>query len=522
MPERRPPEICEPPFERWPKLLAEQGNRAEREGSHLKDELVCLAMEYCGAICRLARARGLSFDNLAEYESLLAACQCTRRQAVIVLGHQPVIYHPGLLYKNERASELASICTALAVNVIVDTDSGPGGRLIYPDCSDAGGPRLAQANLAAGPELYLGQSIKPGAELEVEQRRVLARICPRFLGEAEEALSMYQRLTGAPVAEANSLIRLRYERARRYLEVPLSLLSRAPKSQTFFAGLLADFERLRERYNGCLDEFRAAHGIENPANPFPNLHTSEKLCEVPFWCIDAKRLDRQPVEVSRNGSQVALFSDGRRVGSVERQELAIEPDFFLAPRGALITLFVRTQFADLFIHGIGGAKYEPLVDLLAKKLLGKDLSPFVSASASRYLLNSELCAYEEQQRWRKEFRNVISHTSRYLNQGLFAENVEAELAVLAGERENLLVALHSAGHDKAERSGILHRLNRINREIRSIVNETDLYTKARLHEPPRDIKEALYCREYPLFLFPGGGLLRPERRGSELADWLMG
>jgi hypothetical protein len=57
----------------------------------------------------------------------------------------------------------------------------------------------------------------------------------------------------------------------------------------------------------------------------------------------------------------------------------------LRPRALATTLFSRFLLADLFLHGIGGAKYDELSDAIAEDFFGHRPPPFLTLTATFHL-----------------------------------------------------------------------------------------------------------------------------------------
>ncbi len=57
----------------------------------------------------------------------------------------------------------------------------------------------------------------------------------------------------------------------------------------------------------------------------------------------------------------------------------------IRPRALVTTLFTRLFLCDLFIHGIGGAKYDELTDVLIERLYGLPAPIFLTATATVHL-----------------------------------------------------------------------------------------------------------------------------------------
>ena len=106
-------------------------------------------------------------------------------------------------------------------------------------------------------------------------------------------------------------------------------------------------------HNGVLAEYRHAHSIKNPAQPLPDLKTGE----LPFWIL-------------RDGSREPLLETSSRRGQR------------LLPRAVTLTLFCRLFLCDLFIHGLGGARYDRITDEILKRFFLGAGAPFIAVSAT--------------------------------------------------------------------------------------------------------------------------------------------
>ena len=75
-----------------------------------------------------------------------------------------------------------------------------------------------------------------------------------------------------------------------------------------------------------------------------------------------------------------LPRDGKRT---EREWPRLEAEGFkVRTRALTTTLFARLFLADLFIHGIGGAKYDELTDAILRRFYGFEPPRFLSTCRS--------------------------------------------------------------------------------------------------------------------------------------------
>jgi hypothetical protein len=91
--------------------------------------------------------------------------------------------------------------------------------------------------------------------------------------------------------------------------------------------------------------------------------------------------------------------------------------FRLRTRALTTTLFARVCLADLFVHGIGGAKYDAMTDRICERLFGLKAPSFLTVSATLYLpLGNPYDATETQLREiNHRLRDLKYNPDRYLN-----------------------------------------------------------------------------------------------------------
>ena len=470
-----------PPYEEWAAILAE--NRVQTEALHrvlgestvqaVRREVVEAARLYTKHLGEVAQRVGIEL-------SLPAITTDAADRPIVMAGHQPVLYHAGLLEKVTRLVSLSQTIGTTAINVTIDTDVGDGGRILWSLLKDSD-VVIKQSTLSEGGGLYRDQHVisKEGVA------RLFAEVCRDLessgkhdsLPRVERVSKLYEALAGESISTAHSIVRMS-ECGARYAEVPLSVLVQLPTFQAMIQGMFDDVPRLVSTYNATLEAYRREHGIKNQANPFPNMSVNGTEFEMPFWEI---------VEGARKAVTVDVASSSR---SLENK--------LIAPRGSIVTLMLRGVCSDLFIHGLGGGKYDQFVDAFAQEYWGAPLPRFVVASATRYLFPHQVDYYLRARELKGRYKEMVSHTNKFLGQGIFSEGDEAALAPLVERRRPLVEELQRASSN-AERSPVAHALNEINREIKgridtssigSILNDGGI-DDARLGR--------WMCREYPFF-----------------------
>ena len=471
----------EPPLADWGPLLVRNASQRQllpdvmRGVSRglLRNELLAEAESYTISLCKKAQARGFTVptpDSSTEVSP-----------PVLMTGHQPVVYHAGLLLKEELLNSCAAENAATAISVTIDTDEGTSGEITWP--SQQGTSILYKhASLVGSAEGILGrQRVVSASEVQKIFGEMLDDLRASGLSHMSESVirasRVYEAFAGEPIPEAHSVLR-RVSRGHSHLEIPLSRLSMLPEAKRFFEQIISHGASFVRLYNSSLDSYRAAHKIKNAANPFPNMKDDSEGVELPLWILGAK--GRRPL-LLRQGAPPELSTD----------EVII-------PRGSIVTLLLRGFCSDLFIHGLGGGRYDHFIDEFGDAYLGSPLPSFVVASRTRFVFPGRVQALKDLLLLKSQIKDMVTHPEKFIGQDLFSGDEERVLLESQKTRESLLAALREAS--PSERRPITYQLNDLNHSVRRFLEQTAIYQ--RLHAS--DCNEAtlahLSNRELPFFL----------------------
>lgn len=385
-------------------------------------------------VTRLAR-RELLRDALrwtAAYRDVDSAGVC-RIGPIFLAGHQPQLFHPGVWFKNFALGYLARQHGATAVNLQIDSDTLKSTAMRVP-----GG--TLEAPLATSIPMDLS-----GRPIPYEERRILDR--PTFVEfgrRAAEALvdwipdplvrrywpmvvkrSQYTDNLGACLAQA------RHQLERQWgldtLEVPQSWVCQSESFAWLAVHLLAHHARFRETYNQAVKEYRQVHGIRNSAHPVPELATDGEWLESPFWVWSADDPVRRPLFVRSVGSVIRLSdrcgwetdlplnaeSDGLK--AVDRWMQLPAAGIKIRSRALITTLWARLVLGDLFLHGIGGAKYDEVTDVLIERFFGLKAPGFMVASATLLLPGARQLNGDDPRAIAQQLRDLTWHPERAID-----------------------------------------------------------------------------------------------------------
>ncbi|MRS11582.1 MAG: hypothetical protein EG823_00720 [Actinobacteria bacterium] len=489
---------CSPPFEEW-RLLAEANAAAVRDWPQPLRELRERARTETATLARGFTA-GLGVSASAAGSDGL----------IVMTGHQPELYHPGVWAKDFLVQRFAEETGALGIDVVVDTDACDGVVLRVPVVDDS--PSVRQVVLiAAQPEAAYAQVALPDAAVRASFREVGAEVVQALHVPALrrhfiafcDALECAATGAAAP-AELMVGARRRYEAPADtdYLEVLASSQARTASFRAFAASVLADAQHFREVTNSALAAFRARTGARSAAQPFPDLGAGDDGIEVPFWLLRGGRRVAASV-----GDAGVLYAGGERIaelGSTEESAAAAlaEHDLALVPRALTLTLFERLFVADLFVHGTGGGRYDEITDGVISAYYGIDPPAYAVATltmrlplVSHIVTDADVTQAEERLR-------LFEHNPDTLLDRLDDE-IPGRRAVaeeLARQKADAVAAIALPGADKKVLGQFIRK---INEELSDALEPARLEVEALLERlrAERDEHAVLADRTYAFCLF---------------------
>ncbi len=428
-PARHGEALFDPPLDAAAELVEQNISRAhnatvEIAGRRLTD----LAAEARRLLVRDAHQYTTTYRN-APALSYLA------EDRLLLAGHQPQLFHPGVWFKNFALSALGRRLDAVAVNLVIDNDA-------------AGPPALrVPAGSVQEPRLESIPFDKPGSVVPYEERSVLDRetfrqfashvketltpfvpnpLVTRLWPYALEALDRTNNL-GQSLSQARH--RLEADLDLQTLELPLSHVCRTPVFAHFVAALLQDLPRFIEIHNQALYEYRRTHRLRSRTHPVPSLALEDEWCEAPFWVWSREDPTRRRLFVRRPNPHEVELSDRqhwslrlplRKTGNVTDAVSSLlrlhDAGVRLRPRALMTTLYARLFLGDLFLHGIGGAKYDELTDALIRRYFELTPPTFYAVTATVLLpVERPGVTIDDLRRVEQQLRELRYHPEQYVS-----------------------------------------------------------------------------------------------------------
>ncbi|MCH2113962.1 MAG: hypothetical protein MK171_03480 [Pirellulales bacterium] len=504
--------LCVPPRESLPALLQENRQQhVSRVSNKCEWPLTALAAE----------ARREALAAARRYTQSYAPMPANKDQQgpLVFTGHQPELVHPGVWLKNFAADALARQAGGIAVNLIIDSDLCRNASVQVPTGTYQE-PRLTSVPFDEQQD-----------ELPYEERAIRdATLWPSFGQRVSETISSlvngplapdFWRENAVPLRGTNNLGRsmaqARHRMERQWgaqnWELPQSLMCQTKSFRFFAISLWEDAQRFRAVYNDALAEYRDVHRLRSKVQPMPDLVKTDGWTETPFWIWTKSQPVRKALFVRQRQQQLQLsdladWREGFPRTTGGNSEAAIQQLAAWEAEGTKIrtralttTLYARLLLADLFIHGIGGSKYDQVTDTISERFFDVRLPSYVTLSGTlRLPIKHPTLPQAHVQQLRAQLRALKYHPEKHLASAALDSDAKRQ-----GEdwraKKLAYVQCAKTSANAAER----HRLIvGANAALQKSVAPLRRATEKRLVDAIEQIRvnQLLDSREYPFCLYP--------------------
>jgi len=258
---------------------------------------------------------------------------------VIVVGHQPVFWHAGILAKFIAADALASSCNGQFVHLVIDSHMGTFNEVHWPVPGEDGSLHRETWRFRDQAE-GLPMAMQPAcAPFEVPSGS------PMGLGLIHAALNEAASADDAALQQSRALDRLMDPWVGPRTTITASALAASQIGVELAERMSSDPHACRSMYNRSL--------LDHPDVDIAELAQGE----LPSW---------------------TMLEDGTIRTSHEDDDSA----FRRFPKAMFLTAMARLGLGDFFVHGTGGARYDRCMETWVRNWIEVDPCPASIASAT--------------------------------------------------------------------------------------------------------------------------------------------
>ncbi|MDG2292549.1 MAG: hypothetical protein P8L37_07805 [Phycisphaerales bacterium] len=357
---------------------------------------------------------------------------------VVVVGHQPLFWHSGILAKFLAADALAQQCNGQLVHLVLDGHRGEFGCVRWP--------RTAEDGTISGVD-WVYRHVEPDVPMGLHMAcapRDVPEESAAMLHSIRDALRTASDQTDAAWQHAAALNSLMDFAVGPRTTVMASDLAASPVGAELLDRMCNDADAGRAHYNSAA-----------ATRPHAGVAALESG-ELPLWTAD---------EQARLHTARVDDPDGAR----------------RFPKALLLTAMARTGLADVFVHGTGGAGYDGMMEAWLGGWLDRCCCPMVVASASLHLPLGTREGWESIRRKRiAQVRRQRHDPSLLLGGGLsqdktaMLEQIDAMPAKSSARREAYLTMHEQLSSHPAAGDGALTKAerNRLDRSVLAAASRT--------------------------------------------------
>ena len=486
IPENNGETLFLPPFNKYGQLLknnlAQWGDYPDENRRAVQEEFLNLAHDY---------TKSLGLDPGPFPPS---------GKPVISAGSQPVAFHPGVAIKNMALTRQAEILGAIPLFITVDSDELKGGTVPTPQEKD-GVITYAENRLfeATGSRFEMAKPVLSSDQLREKLLAIVNEYgsTKNLVAPKEEVERFLDALEDRPLPESDyvgraiTLRRIWEEPATGgFLELPVSLISQTSTFLSFANRIIDDIENFSKIYNGELARYRKERKLRYKANPFPDLAVDADYFETPFWLITED--GREALFAKKEAGQ--LFLKGANTETIPAKEVFEEQKWGVRPKAITLSIFLRLYVCDLFIHGVGGAKYDNVTDGIIKLYYKKEPPAYTCVSATCYPQTFLKDPSPEITKIRRKFRDIDQ------NPESVAELAGHDILPLISQKAEHVKAIKE---EDADKKSIGREIASLNKKMSAAFGDTKKKLDSSLKELELRQKEyeAIARRDYPYFFF---------------------
>ncbi len=437
---------------------------------------------------------------------------------IVLAGHQPQLFHPGVWFKNFALHEIAAQHGGVAVNLVIDSDTIKTAAVRVP------------SGTVEEPIVESVPLDRQSAEIPYEARQIVDRECLASFGR--RAAETIRPLVAQPFVEAywplvveragschnlgEVIAQARHVQEGLWgsttYEIPQSHVCDLPAFHWFACHVLARLPQFWDVYNRSVADYRRVNHVRSSAHPVPDLAAEDDWLEAPFWIWDTRDPSRRRLFVRQRGDAIllsdrqtfeaalSLSPEGDAARAADQLAELAGQGIRIRTRALVTTLFARLLLGDLFLHGIGGAKYDQVTDAIIERFFGLKPPEYMTVTATLRLpiARTDVTA-DDARRIQALLRDQAYHPERHLT-----TDGDANMAALV-ERKRQWIATEPTPQTARLRC---RNIRAANEQMQAYLDDRrrQLIDERAAIETALRRKAILASREYAYCLYPEASL----------------
>jgi hypothetical protein len=340
--------------------------------------------------------RTLQFELMGRAASELIAAGPD--MVTIATGHQPGFLHPGVWIKSVASCALAAHFKSPACFLVVDNDALQQSAMKWP--LEHGDFLRVQSAYPFRFPLEWPYELLPeststewkeffGAipsRMQTDPHTAMPSFLEGFMHDGRDESYIARWINGMCAMEKRLECQSpRYSPVSEWFDA-----QSRPGAACFLGHLMAHAGQFATAYNAALKSYRERAGIRGTQHPIPDLAAGDDSVEIPFWGLHPGRR-RERLSVRSGPGRISLYAAGEVIAEIGEDALRRDPgthliqalgEWRIRPRALTLTMFTRLMGCDLFIHGIGGAKYDQISDECIRTFFGVEPPAYACVSAT--------------------------------------------------------------------------------------------------------------------------------------------
>ncbi len=442
----------------------------------------------------------------------------TTESNIIQTGHSPALVHPGVLIKHSLVNSIAKKVNGIGTNMVVDNDASNDNCLNIPNINDLDSsvekieyhPGLR--NLAFEETRYADLT-----QLQAFKESVLKSLHnPEMKKTFEGFMNVVIKFSGETLQFSDLFTYARHIFLLRFginnLEVPVSVISKTDSFLNFFLHITANLKRFVDIYNAKLREYRKLKKISSKANPLPDLMEEGFVVEMPFWMWKESGPRKTLFASIANNSRISIIYENkivehfdfggrnRSTNNLERLKTLISNGIKVRPKAIANTMYSRMFFSDLFIHGIGGAKYDLITDEIIREFFGVEPPGYATISATLHLPYKPLDVSKGDINSLKHvIKDMGYNPDRYASDKIMED---AEMRSMVSEKKDLI---SRETNDSKEKYLTFDRIKQLNKLMIEKISPLIKEKEKELEDLEKKLiyNSIVTNRDYPFCIYPG-------------------